>query len=205
MKKSKFTAHSGFLQFHKHIKWLVISIFVFESCSSYTVVPNGFIIRGDDNFVSLDKKMSVFLGPVLTDDIWNDNPVPVSVETPSRENARLLKKFGYNKNSCTVLFTSYVYKRFDLIGLTNTETGLREFENLIEKNNFQTKSTKLATWYNEIKKTNNEVIYHAIIPFARMSRLEKYITLIYMSFDINSLKSFEKLLVQDTEAYQNAG
>lgn len=61
------------------ISMSLIILFAAGGCKSYKVVPNGFIVQGDDNFVSVNERLSVTIGSsLLTREIWQKKFSPAS-------------------------------------------------------------------------------------------------------------------------------
>ena len=177
-------------------------------CKSYKVVPNGFIVQGDDNFVSVNERLSVTIGSsLLTREIWQKNSPPLKASSPTSEQTRVLRKLGYDKKNYTIVFTSSKNLPFQIIGLVNTFPLNSErktpFFNIGKLNKIE---TDFAKWYDEIQVIGGDQVYHTIVPVSEKLFAEKYLSIIY--FDPSrqyDLKLIEEIVRINAEKYRTTG
>lgn len=171
------------LQIHNiPLRLLFISLLVFSSCKTYYNFPNSYVIRGDENFVNVDKRLTIYLGPdFLADEFWQLGNSPVNSLKLTAYHQKLLNKLGYDKNVYASLFQSTDKMPFELLALVNKEPLSRSKNGLLRSGKLKRKVTDNGEWFYEILKWNNEQVYHAVIPISEKPFSEKYLSFIYIA------------------------
>lgn len=178
------------------------------SCKPYSMMSRGYLVRGEDNLVSVDQKLSVFLGPMLTSEIWNTTETPLNLDTPNKDYTKLLNQLGYSRDSHVMLFSRGHNLPYELIGLVNLPmekefSTNEQIKHII--NRLQWKKTNDSRWFYEVQENSGEVIYHALIPISDKLFNEKYLTLIYKGPVGSDLEAFENVIQLNAQSFQNAG
>lgn len=186
---------------------ILFTVIVLISCrSSYQFTPKGFIVEGDEYFVNVDRNMSVYVGNHFLN-YDNNRKTGLQTDHLSKSDKQIIQKLGYSTSGYTVLFKgqSTGDSTFRLISLINNKTSER-FKNtkaLISKDGFSIKKTDEGMYYYQITTYNNQVIYHAIIPFKQELGKEEYVSLIYIipeQFD-HHLDQIEDLAISNASMY----
>lgn len=177
------------------------------SCRSYQLSTDHYIVRGDNNFISRSASTKVFLGPVLTSDLWEDTHSPVNSERPEKKHYSLLNRLGYHKNSHKILFTNDSRTAYDLIGVVYVPTDNRSVQKrqLRLINRLTKKTTDEGEWYYEVVEHEGKSYYHALIPYFNYKILDQSVTLIYGIPDGQGVEDFERLVAINASAYQTPG
>lgn len=187
---------------------ILFTVIVLISCrSSYQFTPKGFIVEGDEYFVNVDRNMSVYVGNHFLN---YDNNTKIGLQTAhlSKGDKQIMSKLGYHATHYSVLFNgkSRGDTAFRLISLINNKTSER-FKNtkaLVSRDGFSIKKTDEGMYYYQTTTYNNQVIYHAIIPFKQELGKEEYVSLIYIipeQFD-HHFDQIEDLAISNASMYR---
>jgi hypothetical protein len=189
----------------------VFSAFVFflaSGCKSYEVISNGFILQGDDNFVSVDEELSITIdSSFLSRSIWEQYSPPFEASTPTLQQTRLLKKLGYNKRNYSIVFRNSRKTLFQIISLVNSfPLGSDKSTGFIDIRKLERKDINEAKWYYETVVIGGHHVYHAIIPVSEELFSEKYLSIVYMApFQQNDFDLIEEMIQFNAERYRTAG
>jgi len=187
--------------------WFLIFL-TLGGCKTYKVAPNGFIIQGDDNFVSVNERFIVSIGSdFLNTDIWHKSSPPLKGSRPTSEQKKVLRKLGYDVENYNLVFTSNENLPFQMIGVVNTFPLSKEGKNhFVDIGKLNRKETKYAKWYEEISVIDANQVYHAIIPVSEKLFAEKYLSLIYFNTQHhNDLSSIKEIVKVNAENYRIIG
>lgn len=154
---------------------IVIAILVISGCKPYQYAKNGFTVKGYDHFVSINHKLTVYIG--LDSSNWEDSVSAIKTTDLSSEERRILRRLGYKSNNYQILFKKDVRgtNGYALLSLTNSQESIYEKDALIDIRNLQPKKTDKGEWYYETIPSNNSQIYHAIVPVYQTPEKEKYL------------------------------
>jgi len=185
----------------------ILLLICLVSCRSYQLSADNFIVRGDNNFISRDTRTKVFLGPILTSELWNDTQNPVHSERPEKSYYSLLNRLGYHKNSHQILFTNDGRTSYDLIGAVYVPTDNRSAQQRQLKiiSRLTKQSTDAGEWYDEVLEHEGKIIYHALIPYSNIKFMERSISLIYTAHEGQGVEDFQQLVATNAAAYQTPG
>lgn len=186
----------------------VIIFLVASGCKSYHVTSNGFILQGDDNFVSVDEKFSItFDSNFLSRDIWEQYSPPLIASIPTSQQARLLRKLGYNKENYAIVFRSIKKMPFQIIGLVNSfPFSSGKSTGFINIGKMEKKVTDEAKWYYETVLIGDYHVYHAVIPVSEKLFSEKYLSIVYVApFQQNDFGLIEEIVRVNAEKYRIVG
>ena len=197
--------YSTQVRFHLWIVGLLV-LFIVGGCKSYKVVPNGYIVRGDDTFVSVNERIMLKVGSdLLNADIWERSSPPLKASRPTWKQKRLLKKLGYSPKHYEVLFVSDKKLPFQLIALVNSfslsKGGKSHFIDLAKLSRNETDSTK---WYDQQRTLGSNQVYHAVIPVSEKLFAERYISLIYFNvLNPQDLKSIADIAAENSRIWRS--
>lgn len=200
-----------YIKSYYKIVLIVISlafIFIINGCKSYNVLPTGFIVQGDDNFNSVDKRFSVTIGADILDSlVWQNNSPPLQATQPTKEQKKVLKKLGYDPKNYSIVFTSPQNMRHQMTGLINTyPLQLNKSTILFDVGKLNRKQSKYAKWYDQTLLIDGKEIYHAIVPISEKLFEEKYLSIVY--FDVlgsYDLKLIEEMVHVNAEKFRASG
>lgn len=194
------------LQKSPHFCLHLIAILVvgcFAACSSYRIPPNGYMVRGDDKFTSLDEKMTILLGSdFISNQHWQSTTSPFSKDKLSASQHKALKKLRYDKKSYNVVFASAFSEPFELIGVVNRSTNL---DSLIMLSHLKINVTSEGKWFDETVSWGTRYIYHAVVPVKETLHAPKYLSLIFLTDDITRDRETMKSIVMANVVQYKSG
>lgn len=183
----------------------LLIIATLSGCKSYDFVKNGYMVKGDDQFVSLDRKLTVNVGAdFMEDKVWQHNRSPVNTVKLSRESRKILKSLGYSSKAYSTLFSSRIDNenvRYDLLTMINNH-GIQKSgkDDLLDLSRLARMNTQAGDrWFYEILTLNQAKVYHAVIPVSDELWSERYLSMIYVlpkSRDSN-LQDIESIVAEN--------
>lgn len=182
---------------------LLLSVFT-TSCSTYKVAKNGYIVQGDDNFVSIDEKLSLLIGSsLLSDEIWENSSPPLIAAPLSSSQRKVLKKLGYKKRNYTVIFRNAKSSPFQLISIINNVPITSKRMGL--SYDFPLISSE-PRMFHEKKAIGGKDVYHAIVSVNEKLFKEKYVSFIFIGdFESQYLPLIEKLVERNHHKFWSSG
>ncbi|NQD72740.1 hypothetical protein HP439_18615 [Sphingobacterium shayense] len=186
-----------------NVYFILLCVSVLSSCSSYQTVPNSYIVKGEDNFESIQEKFSIYMGPYAGEEMWDGHKSHLTNDPPSRRYVKLFKKLGYDKKSYAVVFSDTYNSKYGMAALINNSGGKNQ--KLIDLGNFQLKSEDNAKWYAQTIKIGTDSVYHAVIPMYNKGIAEKYLTIIKVLPKGENIKKIEHFVQQNAKTYQDLG
>ncbi len=178
-------------------------IIPFISCRSYQTVPNSYIVKGEDNFQSIQEKLSIYMGPYAGEEIWDGDKSHLTNTAPSSRYNKLFKKLGYDKKTYAVLFTENSGSKYGMAALINISGGKNQ--KLLDLTKLELKSADHAKWYSQTLKVGPDNIYHAVIPMYNKGIAEKYLSIIKVLPQGESTEVVEHFVQQNAKTYQDLG
>ncbi|TJZ61260.1 hypothetical protein FAZ15_08660 [Sphingobacterium olei] len=183
----------------------LLIIAALSGCKSYDFVKNGYIVKGDDQFVSLDRKLTVNVGAdFMVDKVWQHNKPPVNTAKLSRESRKILKSLGYSSKAYSTLFSSRIDNenaKYDLLAMINNH-GIQKSgkDDLLDLSRLARMKTRAGgRWFYETLTLNQARVYHAVIPVSDELWSERYLSMIYVlpkSRDSN-LQDIESIVAEN--------
>lgn len=188
---------------HINVLLLAICLLILTGCRSYQTVPNSYIVKGEDNFHSIQEKLSIYMGPYAGDQMWEGHQSHLTNNPPTRRYVKLFQKLGYDKKTYAVLFTDDHDSKYGMAALINAGNG--KSQNLLDLTKFQLNSADHAKWYSQTLMHHRQKIYHAIIPMYNKGVAEKYLSIIKILPEGESTKTVEKFVQQNAKTFQDYG
>jgi|GEM_PF-4697765 len=186
----------------------LLFVFVASGCRSYKALPNGFIVRGDYDFVSVDEQFTVSIGTdLLNTAIWDRHSPPLRASGPTLGQRRVLKKLGYDRKNYVVVFTSVRDMPFQLVGLVNSHPLASDGKaRFMDVGKLDRKGTDYAKWHEETREISGKRVYHAVIPISEQLFAEKYLSIVYTGPPgRNGLELVEVIVRENAEKYRSVG
>lgn len=188
---------------HTNVLLLAICLLLLTGCRSYQTVPNSYIVKGEDNFQSIQEKLSIYMGPYAGDQMWEGHRSHLTNNPPTRPYVKLFQKLGYDKKTYAVLFTDDRDSKYGIAALINTGNG--KSQDLVDLSTFRLNSSDHAKWYSQTLTHQGQNIYHAVIPMYNKGVAEKYLSIIKILPQGESTEVVEHFVQQNAKTYQDLG
>ncbi|MCW8310679.1 hypothetical protein K7A41_05530 [Sphingobacterium sp. InxBP1] len=190
------------------ILYVAVFLSVLSSCKSYRVVPQGYVIEGDEYFVNIDKGLTVFLGDdILQENNWNQNRSPLNVSKVGRRFSKLLKQLHYSDTAYSVLFTAHLQGKYDydLLAVVNNYPNVKGRKNhLLDLSVLQREENKEGRYFYSVSTSNDRKVLHFVIPFNDRLWQEKMVSLIFLlPADFNDLNWAKDIVMSNVAMYRN--
>lgn len=184
----------------------VILLGVATGCKSYKVASDGYILQGDDNFISIDNRVGFQIGPeFLNQEIWELSSPPLIAKKLSSSQNKIVRSLGYDSKNYLVTFNSASNLPFTFIGLLN-QSSLDPESNkikLYDVSRLNKREKDGAKWYEQIVNLNGTQVYHALIPINEKLFSEKHVSLIFSSpNDFNSVELVQDIVFKNAYKFQ---
>jgi hypothetical protein len=182
--------------------------FVFKSCKPYQVVPNGFTIEGDEYFVNINKKLTIFLGDdILKEDNWSNNKSPLKVSKVDPESRKLLKHLHYSDTAYRVLFRGDLRGTCDyrlLAVVNNHPTRKGKKNHLLDLSGFQRIENQEGRYFYAVATFKGRKIMHFVVPFNDRLWQEKMVSLIFsLPAGCNDLEWAKDIVMSNVAMYRS--
>lgn len=187
---------------------LFFSVLGLIGCKTYPTVKYGFIVKGDDRYISVEDQVSITVDSVfLSEESWKTNRPPLKASKLTRKQSKILNQLGYPKDNYKVVFTNTDQSSYELICLTNIHPiQQNETTKLFNPHNLNTEEKGKMKIYYEQKHYNNNDVLHIIVPVNETIFNEKFITLVYIGkTDESSFLALKDIALKNAENYQTYG
>src|SRR5699024_6154728 len=101
---------------------LFFSVFGLIGCKTYPTVKYGFIVNGDDRYISVEDQVSITVVSVfLTEESSTTDRASLKAAKFTRKQSKSLNQVGYPNDNYKVVFTNTDQSSYELICLTNID------------------------------------------------------------------------------------
>ncbi len=185
----------------------VVTAFVLlGGCRSFQVSQPGYMVQGDDYFVNIDEKLSVYLGSDFHKDTWwIDGKPPLNLDKLTSSQKKNLRFLDYKPKSHKVLFRNGENLPFGLLAVIERDSARGRAARSGQLLPVYSRKTPAGMWYYDIKENQKgQTLYHTMVPVPKITGL-KYLSLIFL-FDEEAnddqLNFITPILDQNVENYQ---